>query len=412
MLTVLVALAFVAAACGDDDDPASGTPPTAADTSGAVAADGAGDAGDGSETPVAGEVSDVYADDAHWLCKPGLPDDVCARDLDATVVFADGSTQVQPHVAAEDPPVDCFYVYPTVSRDESPNSDLVPGESEEVYVTYNQAARFTAACRVFAPMYRQGTLPSLLGQVEVPEGVDRYAIAYGDVRDAFEHYLATENDGRGFVLIGHSQGAGLLRELVAEEIDPDPALREQLVSALLLGATIEVPEGEVVGADFQQVPVCESAEQTGCVVSYATFRDSAPPPADTDFGVAGTPGDQAVCVNPAAPAGGDATLTGYFLVTEFPGSLGSPAQPFADPASAPAIETPFVTYPDFVVGRCRADAERGWLEISVAGDPADPRTDDIGGDLTPEWGMHLVDVNVALGDLVELVRTQGSAYAG
>ncbi|MCZ7535087.1 MAG: hypothetical protein M5T61_03460 [Acidimicrobiia bacterium] len=52
-----------------------------------------------------------------------------------------------------------------------------------------------------------------------------------------------------------------------------------------------------------------------------------------------------------------------------------------------------------------------YLEIHVNGDPSDPRIDDIGGDLTPEWGMHLVDVSVAMGDLVDLVGTQAEAYA-
>jgi hypothetical protein len=39
----------------------------------------------------------------------------------------------------------------------------------------------------------------------------------------------------------------------------------------------------------------------------------------------------------------------------------------------------------------------GYLALVVHGDPADPRTDDIGGDLTPDWGKHLIDANVAMG---------------
>jgi hypothetical protein len=52
------------------------------------------------------------------------------------------------------------------------------------------------------------------------------------------------------------------------------------------------------------------------------------------------------------------------------------------------------------------------LELRVGGDPADPRADDIRGDLTPEWGMHLIDMNVVMGDLQRLVDTQGAAWAG
>src|SRR5918997_3508090 len=104
-----------------------------------------------------------YADDAHWLCKPGIADDVCSRDLDATSVAADGTTEVIDHQVAEDPPIDCFYVYPTTSFDQGPNSDWEPAEAEEIHTVYNQAARLTSTCRVFAPVYRQATLSSIGG---------------------------------------------------------------------------------------------------------------------------------------------------------------------------------------------------------------------------------------------------------
>ena len=66
----------------------------------------------------AGYTSDVYSDDASWLCRPDT-DDICDSGLDATVVAADGTTTVEPWTAADDPPIDCFYVYPTISRDET-----------------------------------------------------------------------------------------------------------------------------------------------------------------------------------------------------------------------------------------------------------------------------------------------------
>jgi Protein of unknown function (DUF3089) len=69
------------------------------------------------------------------------------------------------------------------------------------------------------------------------------------------------------VLVGHSQGAGLLNRLIAEEIDDEPLLRDRLVSAYLLGSTVAVPEGDVAGGAFDNVPPCEADDQTGCVVS-------------------------------------------------------------------------------------------------------------------------------------------------
>jgi len=51
-----------------------------------------------------------------------------------------------------------------------------------------------------------------------------------------------------------------------------------------------------------------------------------------------------------------------------------------------------------------------YLEIRVLGDSNDPRADDIGGDFLEGWGMHLADMNVAMGDLVALAQSQAEAY--
>jgi Protein of unknown function (DUF3089) len=399
----LVAAGALIAACGSGDD---------ADDS------NSGDTGEGEASEAAlpegyeGYESELYGGDANWLCKPGLTDDVCHRDLDATVVNADGSTEVEPHLAAEDPPVDCFYVYPTTSADEGQNSDLEPGESEEISTVYNQAARLTASCRVFAPLYRQGTLSSIGGGAgDAANG--SWAVAYEDVLDAFRQYVAHESDGRGFVLVGHSQGAGLLNRLVQDEIDSEPLLRDRLVSGMLIGWPVSVPEGELVGGDFDNVPLCEAADQTGCIVSFESFRSNAPPPSGSLFGRSRTEGQRAACTNPASLGGGAAPLRPYFAVDQPDGALlgGGDAVPFADAARTSEITTPFVTYPDLVSAECAQEGEYTYLSLTVDADPADPRTDDIGGDLTPEWGMHLVDVNVAMGDLVDLVASQGEAYA-
>jgi Protein of unknown function (DUF3089) len=399
---LLASCALVVSACGGDDDDSAG-----------------GD--EATDTPAAEDVqlpesyvdyhSDVYQDDAHWLCKPGLEDDVCSRDLDATVVNADGTTEVQAFEPAQDPPIDCFYVYPTVSYDESPNSDFEAGEGEEITAVLNQAARLGSVCRVFAPIYRQATLSTIGGSV--PEGVNPFQVAHDDVIDAFRDYVANESDGRPFVLIGHSQGAAHLNSLIAEEIDDEPLLRDRLVAAYLLGWTVNVPEGQVVGGDFDNVPLCEAEDQTGCVVSYSSFRSTAPPPANSFFARSDDAGDAAGCVNPASPGGGAATLHPYFPVDVPDGGLiggSSATTPFADAARTSEITTPFMTFPDFVRGECVHDGAFTYLSLTVEGEPADPRTDDIGGDLSPEWGMHLIDANVAMGDIVDLVSAQADAY--
>lgn len=362
-------------------------------------------------SPYADYTSALYADDAAWLCRPGLADDVCHRDLDASAVAADGAATVEPHVAAVDAPVDCFYVYPTTSFDPGPNSDLVPGEDAEINTVYNQAARFTSVCRVFAPIYRQATLSMIGGGVEVPAGVDPRQIAYDDVVDAFKHYIANESDGRGFVLMGHSQGAGILRRLIEEEIDDQPALRDRLVSALLLGSTVAVPVGEAVGGDFANVPLCAAPGDLGCVVSYASFRSDAPPPESTFFARTSEAGMEAACVTPAGLGSGAVELEPYYLMQPG-GLLGGATEPYAEASRSAEVTTPWVSFPGLVEAECVRSGDFHYLALTVRADAADPRTDDIGGDLTPEWGMHLVDVNVAMGNLVDLVDAQGRAYSG
>src|SRR6185436_10040211 len=230
-----------------------------------------------------------------WLCRPGRAD-ACAVDLATTVVAANGKLKRESFRANARPAIDCFYVYPTVSLDKSPNSDMLAGD-EERRVIRSQFARFAQECRPFAPLYRQVTLTSLRATIAgQPMAVDR-ALAYNDVRDAWNHYLAHDNAGRGVVLLGHSQGSGLLTQLIRNDIDGKP-VQSRLVSALLLGTNLPVPRGR-------------SSKQVGCVVTYASFRSNVPPPATSRFGRVTGDGLKAGCANPAALAGGSGPLHAY-----------------------------------------------------------------------------------------------------
>jgi hypothetical protein len=349
---------------------------------------------------------DLYDDPAHWLCRPDLGDaNVCHSDLDATSVAADGALTPQPHQVAPDPAFDCFYVYPTVRLGDEGNAAFDGDYSQEVFTARNQAARFSSACEVYAPLYRQTTINAPRGN-----GISYGALAYADVVAAFRSFLAQVDPSRPFVVLGHSQGSGHLRRLVSDVIDPNPQLRDRLLSALLLGTSVSVPVDGDVGGDFSAVPACREPGQFGCVVSYASFRDTVPPPPESFFGRTAEPGTEALCTDPQALSGHE--LVSYFDIAE--GSQFGPVNPRLawDPAIAdpPAIATPFVALPGLVSSRCASDGTHSYLELHVNPDPG-PRADDIGGDITPEWGMHLVDVNVSLGNLIDIVTTQAEAWA-
>jgi hypothetical protein len=364
--------------------------------------------------PAAAVEKNDYGKGENWLCRPGRAGDACAVDLTTTVVAADGTLTRETWAPAPQAPIDCFYVYPTVSQDQLTHSDMQAGD-EERNVVRQQFARFASQCRPFAPLYRQVTLSGLRAAMASGRlALDR-GVGYDDVLEAWNHYLKNDNGGRGVVLIGHSQGAMVLTALIANEIDGKP-IQSRLVSAMLLGTTVPVMKGKDVGGAFKQVPLCRAPDQTGCVIAYASFRSTIPPPGNTLFGR--VPGDvlEAACTNPAALGGGSGALHAYLTGA---GSLiaSTAAVTHEWVAGGPPIATPFVSVPGLLTARCASNENGSYLEVTVHGNPADPRADDIPGDIGPagrvqaNWGLHLIDVNLGMGNLVDLVAKQSKAYA-
>ncbi len=361
------------------------------------------------QTPAATAPND-YARTDNWLCLPGRAD-ACATDQTTTIVAADGKAASEAFTPAANAPVDCFYVYPTVSTDPGSNSDMSIDAAERSVVE-QQLTRFGAQCKIYAPMYRQVTLAALRKVMMGGQGGDA-ALAYGDVRDAWNHYLTHENKGRGVVLIGHSQGSRMLLQLLKEEIDGKP-VQKQMISALILGMNTPVDAAGKYGS----IPSCASASQTGCLVSYVSFRSSSPPPAASRFGKTDPAGLRSACVNPAALVAGKTQTDAVPLQAYFSaGGMGSSAATPKPWAKAVKVTTPFVSAPGLVSGRCVSAGDFTYLSVDVNADPADPRVDEITGDILvfgqplKDWGLHLIDVNLAMGDLVTLVGEQSKAFA-
>jgi hypothetical protein len=329
-----------------------------------------------------------------WLCRPGLSfaEDPCKTDLTTTVVAADGSQSVRPGRTDLDAPVDCFYVYPTVSRAAGTNAPRV-AEAAVRSIAARQAGPFSAACRVYAPLYRQMTLE---GWAHALTDRSVFLDAFDDVRAAWREYLRRDNAGRGVVLIGHSQGAAMLRRLVRSEIDRRPAARARLVSAILVGGNARAALGRDAGGDFRNVRACTRAGQVGCVVAYSTY-DGAPPP-DAGFPRAQDRISKVI----AAPRG-----DGMAVLCTNPAALGSAAEvPLR--TVAPGFTTPRTEYPGLYKARCRTVGDATWLE--VRSDPGDPRLGARFSTDLPVTGLHWFDLEIAHADLVDLVRSQARAW--
>ena len=122
----------------------------------------------------------------------------------------------------------------------------------------------------------------------------------------------------------------------------------------------------------------------------------------------------AACTNPAALGGSRGTLKAYFS-TEGRMITGI-TKPRPWVTGRRAIDTAWVKVPGLLTAECKSNPNATYLEVTVHGSPSGRRTDDIFGDLAANgqilaiWGLHLVDVNLAMGNLVDIVGRQAKAW--
>lgn len=169
-----------------------------------------------------------------------------------------------------DSSVDVFFIHPTSYthnlRTKVWNGNL---DDEELNAAtdkgsiLNQASVFNAQARVFAPRYRQAHLKAFFLSKN-PKSKEALNFAYADVKAAFEFYLKHYNNGRPIIIATHSQGTHHGIRLMQEFFDGKP-LQKQLVCAYLVGWT-------VMKNDFKNIALSASPEQTGCYVTWRSFK--------------------------------------------------------------------------------------------------------------------------------------------
>ena len=349
-----------------------------------------------------------YSVQDNWLCLPDKAGkDSCANDLSATVIDVEGgkvAVTTESYVPATDPGIDCFYVYPTASTDEGGNSDL-HADAAEIYTTGGQFARFGSVCRQFAPMYRQVTLQALRARMTGQQTDADPALAAADVQAAWDYYLKNYNNGRGVILVGHSQGSSVLQGLLANSIIGKPA-QDLIISAMPTGITYPTDEN----GTFMGMPPCETKSQTGCIIAYSSFREDVPP-AKTSFFAVHSPRGKAMCVNPAEVSGDDGVLDAYMITG--PDRSGKPAV-FAEGVD---VTTPFAKVPGLLTAKCVDNGTHNYLAVSINADPSDARTDTFNGDIFKAdgsiddgWGLHLLDMHAFMGNLLTIAEAQSEAW--
>lgn len=184
---------------------------------------------------------------------------------------------------------DVFFLHPTTYTDKRKNKpwnastfDLELNETTDNYPILYQASLFNAAGRVYAPRYRQAHFSAYFAEDTIVQK-QAFEVAYSDIKRSFEHYLKHYNKNRPIIIAAHSQGTTHGKRLVREFFDGKP-LQKQLVAAYLVGIPVEADY-------FADIKPCNSADETGCFVSWRAYKKER-------FPKWHKPGEKIVVVNP------------------------------------------------------------------------------------------------------------------
>lgn len=344
-----------------------------------------------------------YDDASSWICRPGR-DDACSQARTIHDVKPDGSVEKHDESLAADRSIDCFYIYPTMDlRLVAGVHDNLDDREEPLNAVRTQAARFGEVCSVYAPMYRQVTLGTYAGKDEQRKPC--FDVAFSDARAAFEHYLKNDNKGRGFVLLGHSQGGQVVSRLIREVVEKDPEILARMIVAMPIGWPVATAAGKTTGGSFTSVPVCTGKDQLGCTMGYGSFgAENDFPTTQGDF----IEGDERICTNPASPD--DAAAKARLIDSTFRGDVNLKNRP----EGVPDEKTSWVRYADAYEARCVADDSGArYLEVSWSPKAGDARKEAV--DLSAllysgATGAHVLDISWAQADLVADVSRRGAIW--
>jgi len=262
----------------------------------------------------------AYDDPKMWISRPGLendpsmwrpategstppaPDSAQAQGSDAIVPPAKAATAP---TTTESPPkgdAAIFFVHPTSYYSKSSwNAPLDDRDANYRATLFMQgmASAFGDAGEVWAPRYRQATLGAFLAEDRVTAGKAIDA-AYRDVEQAFDAFLAAQPKNRPIILAGHSQGALHIETLIKNRIAGTP-LAKRIVAAYVIGWPISL-DTDIAALGL---PACQTPEQKGCLIGWASFAEPADPIMVTDaydgtIGYDGRPraGTRMLCTNP------------------------------------------------------------------------------------------------------------------
>ena len=170
-------------------------------------------------------------------------------------------------------PVDVFYLYPTAWQKVSPsdpnineidNASMLKGSNAAFART---ATAFETVGNIYAPYYRQAdalytlTLPTLTEREQVVAGAPTI-----DAMAAFDYYIKHFNNGRPFILAGHSQGSNVLLNILADYMKANPVVYDRMIAAYVVGYSVT----DASLAKNPHLKFATGPDDTGVIISYNT----------------------------------------------------------------------------------------------------------------------------------------------
>ncbi len=207
-----------------------------------------------------------YSQLRYWIAHPELEDE--ADQVPGPAQQVD---------LQEGDPVDIFFIYPTIyaKKQQEANpwfADVNDEKLNENIATSTikyQASVFNESGKIYAPLYRQAHIAIYYADLELRK--EALALAYQDVRQAFEYYLEHYHQGRPLIIASHSQGTDHAVTLLKEFFDGKAAMQEKLVAAYLVGMPIKRDT-------FKEIAPCTTPDQVGCWLTWNTYKKGYYPP--------------------------------------------------------------------------------------------------------------------------------------
>jgi len=167
--------------------------------------------------------------------------------------------------------VDVFYLYPTAWQrgDNEPficeidNPSMLAGSAS---VFTRTATAFEPFANIFAPYYRQADAAYALTLPLAAHDALIAGIPTLDAVAAFDYYIKRFNQGRPFILAGHSQGSNVLINLLTGYLKDHPDVYQRMIAAYVIG----YPVTAQIIEDNPHLKFAEGPDDTGVIISYNT----------------------------------------------------------------------------------------------------------------------------------------------